>query len=235
MPKRGTLLPRIAGASGTACAAWRGSAVVGPTPRRQKIGNSSATSHRAAAGPGRARGQRAAPAARRGGPGPLRVVGARAGEASRRDMPLGIAEPLDPQRTRRPTLLDTPRPCDMLARWKRNGIPIGCEPASTSLRAQASGLRPQRSGDLRESPGKAGAPAMGQREAAFHGALAERSARPRTRLRQAVSSLKRARSFPRSLEARFQAATGGCGMRIAEHLGEAPASHGNRWPTEEIA
>ncbi len=76
---------------------------------------------------------------------------------------------------------------------------------------------------------------MGQREAAFHGAFAERSARPLTRLRHAALSLKRARSFPRCMEASFYPPAGGCGMRIAEHLGEAPASHGNRQPTEEMA
>lgn len=143
-----------------------------------------------------------------------------------------VADPRPPQRTPRPTLLDTPRPRDMLARWKRNGISIGCGPDSTSLSASVHGSRPHRIDTLRESPGKAGAPAMGLREAAFHGAFGDVPGRPPTRLRDALLSLKHPRSFPRCTEPGFPPPIGGCGMRIAEPLGERPASHGNRQPEE---
>jgi hypothetical protein len=139
-----------------------------------------------------------------------------------------------PRRTPRPTLLDTPRPRDMLTCRKRNGISVGCEPDSTSLPSQVRGFRPHRFSALRESPGKAGAPAMGLSEAVSHGAFGDVPGRPPTRLLPAERSLKRARSFPRCTERVFHPPIGGCGMRIAEPLGEMPARHGNR-QTEEMA
>jgi len=73
---------------------------------------------------------------------------------------------------------------------------------------------------------------MGLSEAVTHGAFGDVPGRPPTRLEQAVALLKRPRSFPRCTEQVFPPPIGGCGMRIAEPLGEMPASHGNRQPEE---
>jgi len=133
-----------------------------------------------------------------------------------------------------PSLLDTPKACDMLDRWKRDGISIGCALARTFLRTQSSRHASDACDGLSEFPGKAGAPAMGQTEAASDGTYAGSSARPPLPSARPAMSLKRVRSFPRCMELVLPPPIGDCGMRIAEYLGEVPARYGS-WRSEEKA
>ena len=61
----------------------------------------------------------------------------RAIEAVRRD-----AKSAGAKRTCASALLDTQRPCDMLARGKRTGIPVTCRPRRTSTHSRRSGSNP---------------------------------------------------------------------------------------------
>jgi hypothetical protein len=235
LPKRGTLLPRLAGAPDDPSALLHELAAVGPTLLRQKTGNWSATSHREAAGPGTGSAPDEARERRSPGLEPKRATEEGSGTRERGTGCLTRPDRGDLRGLRAPHCL-TPLGLAICSfGWKRNGISIGCEPVSTSLQTQVSGFRPRRFDELRKPSGKAGARAMGHREAALHGAFADTIARPPARLRHAALSLKRLRSFPRCMEQSFHPPIGGCGMRIAEPLGEAPASHGNRQPTEEMA
>jgi hypothetical protein len=74
---------------------------------------------------------------------------------------------------------------------------------------------------------------MGQSEAASDGTYAGSSARPPLPSTRLAMSLKRVRSFPRCMELVLPPPIGGCGMRIAEYLGEAPARYGSRRSEEK--
>lgn len=69
-------------------------------------------------------------------------------DPSKRSSPAAISaggrdeKSVDAKRTCAGALLDTPRPCDMLARGKRTGIPITCRLLRTSTHSRRSGSAP---------------------------------------------------------------------------------------------
>jgi len=136
VPKLGTILPRAA--SPVPASSLIASQHASPTPERQKSCNSRATSHREVAGAsgggidcasGRARTRTHVDAW--GGSGRTATTDGRHDEKS-----------AGAKRTCARALLDTPRPCDMLARGKRTGIPITCRPRRTSTHSRRSGFDP---------------------------------------------------------------------------------------------
>jgi hypothetical protein len=76
---------------------------------------------------------------------------------------------------------------------------------------------------------------MGETEAAFRNAFRGCERPSPRRLRPAHVVFERARRNPLLSEVASFPPVERCGMRIAAHLGEAPAAGGNRRPSEETA
>jgi hypothetical protein len=129
-------------------------------------------------------------------------------------------------------------PLDPAICWlagKRNGISIGCELPSTSFAALRRGLQPLRFNPRTDALGEAGAPSMGEREAARRSASADCAPPTPPAMPHSAAVFAPSRSLLLCSDAVLHPPAGACGMRIAPYLLEPLARHGRRQPIEEVA